>query len=331
MADHDAGARAAGWPGALAIGVDVGGTKIAGGVVAGGGRIVDREQVATPPRDAGGEATVAAIKQLVETLRGRNPGVTAIGVGAAGLVETGGRIRWAPHNAYRDLPLASLLRDATGLVISVHNDANAAAWAESRFGAAAGKEHVALLTVGTGVGGGLVRGGRLYEGEHGIAGELGHVTVDVDGARCVCGNTGCLEAMASGSALGRYGREAAAADPEGLLARRAGGADRVTGRVVTQAARDGDPTAVALLERLGFWLGVGVAVTVTAFDPAVVVIGGGLIAAGELLLAPTRASFEAYVFARAHRELPPIVAAQLGPEAGMVGAGDLALCELAGW
>ncbi|HKE98582.1 MAG TPA: ROK family protein [Actinomycetes bacterium] len=319
-----------GEPGKLAIGLDVGGTKIAGGVVTAAGEVVDREQVPTPPASAGGDATVGAILALVEVLRGRNPDVAAIGVGAAGLVETGGRIRWAPHNAYRDLPLARILRDATGLPARVDNDANAAAWAESRFGAAAGHQHVVLLTVGTGVGAGLVLGGKVYVGERGFGGELGHVTVDVDGARCECGNVGCLEAMASGTALGRYGREAAAADPGGVLARRAGGTERVTGTIVTQAARDGDPTARALLARLGFWLGVGVAAAVTTFDPAVVVIGGGLIGAGELLLAPARASFERHVFARAHRELPPIVPARLGPEAGMVGAGDLALHRRAG-
>ena len=310
-----------------AVGLDIGGTKIAGGVVTGGGRVLDRTRVPTPPDDEA--ATLAALLTLVDELRARNPGVEAIGVGAAGLVERpGGSARWAPHNSYRRMELRRLLHERTGLPTSVDNDANAAAWAEARFGAGAASGDLVLVTVGTGIGGGLVLDGRIHHGEHGFAGELGHLIVDPNGDRCPCGNQGCLEAMASGSTLGRLGREAAAGDPAGrlaTLAALAGGL--VTGEVVFAAAREGDKVALALFERVGHWLGVGIASLVTIFDPDLVVVGGGVAATGELLLAPARASFERYVHARDHRDLPPVVPARLGADAGLVGAATLALAR----
>jgi glucokinase len=309
-----------------AIGVDIGGTKIAAGVVAEDGRILDRVRVPTPPDDE--QATLAALHAVVDELRGRDPRVEAIGVGAAGLVERpGGNARWAPHNTYRRLELRRLLHERTGLPTSVDNDGNTAAWAEARFGAGAVSDDLVLVNVGTGIGGGLVLNGQLYHGEHGFAGELGHLIVDPDGDHCACGNRGCLEAMASGSTLGRLGREAAAADPGGRLADLAGGPDLVSGEVVFAAAAEGDKPALALFERVGHWLGVGIASLVTIFDPDLVVVGGGVAATGELLLAPARASFERYVHARDHRDLPPVVPARLGADAGLVGAATLALAR----
>ena len=308
-----------------AVGLDIGGTKIAGGVVTDSGRILDRTRVPTPPDDEA--ATLAALLDLVTELWARNPGVEAIGVGAAGLVERpGGNARWAPHNSYRRMELRRLLHERTGLPTSVDNDGNTAAWAESRFGAGAGCDDLVLVTVGTGIGGGLVLGGRLYHGEQGFAGELGHLIVAPDGDRCACGNLGCLEAMASGSTLGRLGREAAAADPGGRLAALAtAAATRVTGEVVFAAALEGDKVALSLFERIGHWLGVGIASLVTIFDPDLVVVGGGVAATGDLLLAPARASFERYVHGRGHRDLPPVVPTRLGEDAGLVGAATLAL------
>jgi glucokinase len=307
-----------------AIGIDIGGTKIAAGVVTLDGRIVQRALVPTPMDDE--SATVSAMLRAIEELRVRDPGVEAIGVGAAGLVEwPSGRIRWAPHNAYRQLPLRRLLYEATGLPTVVDNDANAAALAEARFGAGVRSQDLVLLTVGTGIGGGLVLGGQVYRGSAGLGAEVGHMIVDPYGDPCACGNFGCLEAMASGSALGRAGREAAEAEPGGRLAQLAGGPEKVSGEVVFQAAREGDPTARELFERLGFWLGVGIASLVNIIDPDLVVIGGGLVATGDLLLVPTRASVERYVFGLEHRELPPVVPARLGSDAGLVGAASLAL------
>lgn len=310
-----------------AVGLDVGGTKIAGGVVTESGRVLDRVRVLTPPDDE--QATLAALLALVDELRARNPGTEAIGLGAAGLVERpGGIARWAPHNTYRRMELRRLLHERTGLPTSVDNDANAAAWAESRFGAGAASGDLVLITVGTGIGGGLVLDGRLHHGEQGFAGELGHLIVDPEGDRCPCGNRGCLEAMASGLTLGRLGREAAAGDPAGRLATLAAlGGGPVTGEVVFAAASEGDKAALALFERVGHWLGVGIASLVTIFDPDLVVVGGGVAATGELLLAPARASFERYVHARDHRDLPPVVPARLGADAGLVGAATLALAR----
>jgi glucokinase len=182
-----------------------------------------------------------------------------------------------------------------------------------------------LLTVGTGIGGGLVLGGQVYRGSAGLGAEVGHMIVDPDGDPCACGNVGCLETVASGGALGRTGREAAQADPGGRLAQLAGAPEKVTGEVVFHAAREGDPAACALFERLGFWLGVGIASLVNLFDPELVVIGGGLVATGDLLLVPARASLERYAFGLEHRELPPVVPARLGSEAGLVGAASLSL------
>ena len=307
-----------------AIGIDIGGTKIAGGVVTEAGLILDRTRVPTPPDDE--SATLAALFAAVDELLARHRRVDAIGVGAAGLVEwPGGRARWAPHNSYRRLELRRLLHERTGLPTTVDNDANAAAWAEARFGTGAGGGDLVLVNVGTGVGGGLVLNGQIHHGEHGFAGELGHLIVAPDGDRCACGNRGCLEAMASGSTLGRLGREAAAGDRGGRLAALAGGPGLVTGEVVFAAAGEGDKVALALFERVGHWLGIGIASLVTIFDPDLVVVGGGVAATGELLLAPARASFERYVHGRAHRDLPPVVPARLGGDAGLVGAATLAL------
>ncbi len=307
-----------------AIGIDIGGTKIAAGVVTAHGQIIERALVPTPMNDE--PATVSAMLGAIEDLRAHHPAVEAIGVGAAGLVEwPSGRNRWAPHNAYRDLSLRRLLYEATGLPTVVDNDANAAAWAEARFGAGVGSDHMVLLTVGTGIGGGLLLGGQLYRGSAGLGAEPGHMIVDPDGYPCACGNRGCLEAMASGSALGRSGREAARADPGGRLAQLAGSPEEVTGEVVFQAAREGDQVARELFERLGFWLGVGIASLVNLFDPELVVIGGGLVATGDLLLVPARANLERYAFGLHHRELPPVVPARLGSEAGLVGAAILSL------
>jgi glucokinase len=307
-----------------AIGLDIGGTKIAGGVVTAAGVVQERTQVPTPPADEA--ATLAAMVAVVDQLRDRHPGVDAIGVGAAGMVEwPRGRLRWAPHNAYRNLELRRLLHERTGLPTIVDNDARAAAWAEARFGAGAGTDDLVLVTVGTGIGGGLVLGGAVFRGTAGLGGEVGHMIVAPDGDPCDCGNRGCLEAMASGSALGRAAREVAARDPGGRLATLAGGPQRVTGEVVFQAAKEGDQAALGLFERLGHWLGIGIASLITIFDPDVVVVGGGMAAAGELLLAPARAAMERFVFGRAHRQLPPVVPARLGADAGLVGAATLAL------
>lgn len=307
-----------------AVGIDVGGTKIAAGVVTADGRILHATSVPTPQRQ---DHFVQRILSIVTDLRSHHPEVTAVGVGAAGMVDwPSGHIRWAPNNSYQDLPLRQLLTEGSGLPAVVENDANAAAWAEATIGAGTGLSNVIALTIGTGIGAGIILNGELQRGENGIAGEAGHIIINPDGGhQCGCGATGCLEAMASGTALGRAGRQAAAADPDGLLAKLAGTADKVTGETVHEAALKGDPVAGKLFDQLGHWLGIGIASLVNLFDPQLVILSGGLVTTGDLLLQPARASFERFVFARAHRKLPPLALAQLGTDAGLIGAALLAL------
>jgi glucokinase len=311
------------------IGVDVGGTKIAAGVVAPDGTIVKALAV---PTSQSQDQIVECILAMVAELQSPHLGVAAVGVGAAGMVDwPGGRIRWAPNNSYKDLPLQHLLAEGSGLPTVVENDANAAAWAEATAGAGAGMPNVIALTIGTGIGAGIILNGELQRGDTGIAGEAGHIIVDPTGnEQCGCGATGCLEAMASGTALGRAGRRAAAADPAGRLAELAGAPENVTGETVHQAAREGDPTAGRLFDQIGYWLGIGLASLANIFDPQLMIVGGGLVATGDLLLAPTRRSFERFIFARAHRRLPLLVPARLGPDAGLIGAALLALHQCSG-
>jgi glucokinase len=309
----------------LAIGIDVGGTKVSGGVVTADGELLDRTRLPTPTSDDEHEL-VAAIDKVVEALLASHPSVEAIGAGCAGLVEwPSGCIRFASNNVYRNLPLRRHLVKKANLPTVVDNDANVAVWAEANFGAAIGMKHVAMLTVGTGIGGGLYLHGDIYRGSAGLAGEVGHLIVSPEGDPCACGNRGCLEALASGAALGRGGRSSARANPTGRLATLAGGPDLVTGETVYQAARRGDEIALALFDRLGFWLGLGMASIVTLLDLDALVIGGGLVETGDLLLVPARASLERHVYGRGHRVLPALLPAKLGSDAGIVGAATLAL------
>ncbi|WP_203922743.1 ROK family protein [Rugosimonospora africana] len=311
-----------------AIGFDIGGTKISCGVITDKGDPVETLLPMHTPTDPTG--TLDALRTAIQELRGRHPEVSAIGVGAAGLIEwPGGHIRWAPNNSYHDMPLRRLLEDSCELPTVVDNDANVAAWAEQVLSSA--PNYMLFLTVGTGVGGGLVLGGELYRGKSGIGGEVGHLIVDPRGnIRCGCGNLGCLEAVASGTALGRYGREAATADPGGTLATLAGDPAKVNGETVFAAALAGDLASRAILRRAGDWLGIGIASLVNVLDLERIVIGGGVAAAGDLLLDSARASLERYLFARAHRRIPEVVAAAQGADAGWMGAGLLALNENAG-
>lgn len=311
----------------LAIGLDVGGTKIAGAVVTGCGHITDRLAVPTPTTP--NQAVVAALLDLIVRLRQRNPGVAAVGVGAAGIVEwPQGYIRWAPNNSYHDLPLKDLLADATGLPTVVDNDANAATWAEARLGLGATCDNLGFLTVGTGVGGGLLLGGQLYRGRSGLATELGHMIVSPGGELCGCGNRGCLEALASGTALERLGRSAVAADPASQLGRLCGGdPSGITGHLILEAAQLGDAQACSFFEQVGYWLGVGIASLTSIFELELVVIGGGLVETGDLLLDPARASLDTFAFSPEYRPIPPIQPGTFGSDAGVVGAAHLALAS----
>jgi len=309
-----------------ALGIDVGGTKINAFRVARDGTIVDRSDAPTPADDE--ERTLATMVELAQELR--TPDVLAVGIGAAGMVDaTDGVLRFAPNLAWRDLSIASRVRGALGLPCQVDNDANTAAYAEYRFGAGRGYRHVLLVTVGTGIGGGIVSDGRLFRGANGFAAEIGHIIVEPGGPLCGCGNRGCWEQLASGRAIDRMGREAAGAD-EGSTLRRLAGDDleQVSGRHVTEAARQGDEVALRIFAEAGRRLGEGIAGLVNVLDPQVVVVGGGAIVAGDLLLGPARASFHEAVEGPEYRPRVPLVAAELGNDAGAVGAAALALEEL---
>jgi glucokinase len=315
--------------GSIAIGVDAGGTKVEGVLVEIGdvARVLDRRVEATPALDA--EASTQTIIAVARELAGGREDIVALGVGAAGLVDRAGIMRFAPNVAWRDFPLRQRIAEATGLDTLVDNDANVAAWGEFRFGAGRGSSDMLLVTVGTGIGGGIVSGGRLLRGAHGFAGEIGHVIVEPDGPRCGCGNLGCWEQVASGRAIGRLGREAASEHPESVLAGLAAGDPaNLTGREVTQAARQGDPSSIRILAEVGRRLGQGIAGLVNILDPDVVVVGGGVIAAGDLLLTPARAAFQEAVEGASYRPAVPLLAAAMGNEAGAVGAADLAWQEM---
>lgn len=312
--------------GAAAIGVDIGGTKVAAGLVTDGGQVTARARRDTPHRSTRPEVVEDVIIDAVEELL--IPEVTAVGIGAAGFVSSmTGRVVFAPHLSWRDEPLGERLAARLPVPVFVDNDANTACWAEHRFGAALGERNVVMVNLGTGIGGAVLIDGKLRRGEFGIAGEFGHMQVVPGGHRCECGNRGCWEQYASGNALVREARslvEAKAPIAADLATRCAEDPSMLTGPMITEAARDGDPTAAELLAEVGEWLGVGIAGLANAFDPALFVIGGGVSAAGELLLEPARKSFRRHLTGRGYRPEARLTAAALGNEAGLVGAADLA-------
>jgi glucokinase len=309
-----------------AIGLDIGGTKIAGGVVDENGALL-AELTERTPEESDADAVAPILLDLVERLRAKHPDVAAVGVGAAGIVAwPEGRMIWAPNNHYEDWPVREQLEAATGLPAVVDNDANVATLAEARLGARRYRELV-LVTVGTGIGGGLVLGGQIYRGPTGRGAELGHIVLNPDGPECGCGNHGCFEAYASGTALTRMGREAADDDPDGLIARLGAEQGGVTGKTVTAAAAQGDAVARGLFERLGRWLGVGVASLANIFELEAVAVAGGLVETGDLLLEPARRAARECAYAPRARVTVPILPATFGSDAGMVGAALLALEE----
>jgi glucokinase len=312
------------------IGVDMGGTKLLAGAVDGSLGVHHRVQRTLAGLD---QATLLrTVAEAVQEVRDNAGGeILGVGFGIPALVDQRtGRSVVSVHLPLADVPFADVMAERIGLPVFVDNDANAAVVAEHRAGAAVGADEVVLLTLGTGIGGGLILGGRLYRGAVGAGGELGHMVVEMDGPRCQgnCPNRGCIEALASGTALALEARRLAHEQPESGLARAAGQGRELAGPLVTELAHDGDPAACEVLRLIGSRLGVAIASLVNIFNPQVVVVGGGVIAAGELLLAPARAQV-------AERALPPsrdvveVVAARFGVEAGMVGAATLALDGLA--
>jgi glucokinase len=307
-----------------AVGLDVGGTKLLGVVLDAGGRVLATGRVPTPQ---GGDALVEALGTLVESLDEQAGVRLPVGVGAPGMIDRAGTICFSANLAgVAGLPLPARLSDRLGgRSVRVENDATCAGWAEAAQGAARGSRDVLLITLGTGIGSGVILDGRLVRGANGFAGEVGHMTIDPNGPLCPCGRNGCWERYASGSGLGRLAREAAHAGRGGRLVELAGGdPESVRGEHVTAAAREGDDGALAVMDRFGWWLAAGLANLADAFDPEIFVIGGGLVHAGDVLLGPTRAHFPDLVQAGRLRPTVRIVPADLGEKAGAIGAALLA-------
>lgn len=310
----------------LSIGIDVGGTKVLGGVVDDTGVVLARARKETPRQ--GGAALTQTIAETVKELMADHK-VESVGVSAAGFVSSDRKTMLATPNIadWNDVDLDSQLKSLIGLPVVIENDANAAAWGEAKFGAGRKQNHMMMLTVGTGIGGGIVVDGQLYRGAFGIAAEFGHMRVVPEGHICGCGARGCFEQYASGNALLRHAREAINASPEvarNLLSRGDGTVAGLTGHIITQAAQEADPIALAAFNTTGQWLGAGIASLTVLLDPACVVIGGGVIDAGEILLAPTRESLERTMPFAGKHPYPELIAAELGNDAGLVGVADLA-------
>jgi glucokinase len=309
------------------VGVDLGGTKMAVGVVDADRRVLYRSTA--PSVGLHQDEVVATLERGLRAAVDARPAAAAIGLGIPSTID---RARGLAINSVNldlaDVPIRDLIRERLGLPTFIDNDANVAALAEHRFGAARGARDAVLLTIGTGIGGGLILDGEVYRGSSGAGAELGHVVIDLNGPRCQghCPNRGCVEAMASGHALAREGALAAEREPDSALGRIAAAGGTIDGKAVTSSALAGDAVAVAVVATIGRHLGVALSSFANVFDPDVIVIAGGVSVAGDLLLEPARAELRA-------RALPPmnetpVRVAELGPEAGMIGAAAMAAVEL---
>ncbi len=313
-------------PARRVIGVDLGGTKLLAGTVDAELGVHSRVQRTVGGLGAGAvlDVTVAAVNEL---RTGASAEIEAVGFGIPSLIDRRTQIATvAIHLPLRDVPFADVMAERLGLPVFVDNDGNASVIAEHRAGAARGASEVVMMTIGTGIAGGLILRGEPYRGSIGVGAELGHIVIDRDGPPCQgnCPNHGCVEAYASGTALAREARRLAVDHPESALARAQAEGRELAGPLVTELAHDGDPAACEALAGCGAALGVAIASLLNIFNPEVVVIGGGVIAAGELLLAPARAEVARRVLAPT-RHAARIVAARFGVEAGMVGAAAMAL------
>lgn len=287
----------------LSLGVDVGGTKILAAVVDADGQILEERRVESPAEQVA--AMTQVIADLVLDLAARHD-VTGVGIGAAGYIDKArATVLFAPNIAWRDLNLRAEVERLVDLPVVVENDANAAAWGECRFGAGRGCDDMLMVTVGTGVGGGIVSGGRLLRGAYGVAAEIGHLTVVPDGILCGCGQRGCLESYGSGTALERL-----------ILG--------MDGPAITAAAQAGDQRCIDAIAEIGEWLGRGLASLAAVVDPGLIVVGGGVSEAGDLLLDPIREAFDAHLTGVGYRPIAKIVRAALGNHAGVIGAADVA-------
>ncbi|MGC1164643.1 MAG: ROK family protein [Solirubrobacterales bacterium] len=308
------------------IGVDLGGTKMLVGVLAGTDVLHESREAST---GQGEDELVELLVREVSEAKEARPDVTAVGLGIPATIDHDRGVAVSAVNLpLDDLPIRDLVADRVGLPVFVDNDGNVAALAEYLYGAAQGKPNTVMLTVGTGIGGGLVLGGEIYRGATGAGAELGHTVIQADGPPCQgnCPNHGCVEALASGTALGREGTAVAESAPDSALGKLLAAGEKVDGRAVTVAALDGDETAIGVFELIGSRLGVACASFANIFQPDAIVVGGGVIAAGDLLLDPARR--EVRERALNPMNATPILEATLGNDAGMIGAAAMARVEL---
>lgn len=309
----------------LTVGVDVGGTKIAAGVVDEDGKLIASTRRETPATDT--HLVLEAIADAVREL-GSHHRIDAVGIGAAGFVDAGrAKVLFAPNLAWRDEDLKAELSSRLDLPVVVENDANAVAWAESRFGAGRDHDDLVAITIGTGIGGGIISSGRLLRGGYGVAAEIGHITMVPYGRRCGCGLQGCWEQYGSGRALVTEAREIARHSPafaSGLLVMAGGDPEAITGEMVTACAQQGDVGGLHCFDEIGRWIGLGLAQLAAVLDPTLFVLGGGVSAAGDLLRERVEAMFRGNLTGRGHRPVAEVRLAELGWESGMVGAADLA-------
>ena len=306
----------------LTIGIDIGGTKISAGVVDSSGNLIDSSKCSTPAE--GGKELISSVINLVKELNKKHE-IKGIGISIAALISSDyGTIVGAPNIAnLSKLNFANEIKEEFKLPIIIENDANAAMWAEFKFGSAKGLNPVMFFIIGTGVGGGLVIDGKLFKGANGIGAEFGHMCVVPNGLLCGCGAKGCIEQYASGGALIRYANEALLANPDKSEEVLSFGEGKLSGTALTKAAKAGNELALAAFSKQADWLGLACASYSLIIDPQAIIIGGGVVDAGELFLAPVRAAMRKYMpFAESH--VPPkIIAAKFGNDAGLIGAADL--------
>jgi glucokinase len=310
----------------LLIGVDTGGTLTRGALVDTAGNILLRVERPTDV-SSGTKGILAVVEELVPQARPNS--ILAVGVGAAGFVDyNSGSVTFSPNLTYDDPQIAEAIRHRTGLTAVVDNDANAAAWAERSFGTGRGTDHLAFLTLGTGIGSGFIEGGRLVRGLTGAGAEFGHTVVEIDGPQCPCGLRGCIEQLASGKAIGRMGREAVESAPDSSILAFAGSPEAITGEHVGKAAREYDETAREVLRRAGRALGIGLSNVANLFDPEIIVLGGAVVRAGEPYLGPARDQLVRMTQAQRRRPVRLDVSS-LGQDAGLLGAAALAFDRVA--
>jgi glucokinase len=308
------------------IGVDLGGTKMLVGALSGTEVLWESREASTGQSE---DELLELLVREVEKARDARPDAVAVGLGIPATIDHDKGVAVAAVNLpLADLPIRDLVSERVGLPVFVDNDANVAALAEYLHGAAQGKPNTVMLTVGTGIGGGLILGGEVYRGATGAGAELGHMVIQADGPPCQgnCPNHGCIESLASGTALGREGLAAAESLPESALGKLLAAGEKVDGTAVTRAAIAGDETAIGVFELIGGRLGVACSSFANIFQPDAIVVGGGVIAAGDLLLEPARHELQARALNPMNRT--PILAATLGNDAGMIGAAAMARIEL---